>query len=100
MNPSVELFTLARINIVSGLTPDDIKRWGWTVDEKNRINFPDRQGRIYKNRSGIQWQGKVHERIIGYTGHSDLPDDDEVYSLLHVKNIERQRKQNELYARL
>lgn len=100
MNPSVELFTLARINVVPGLTQEDIARWGWRVDEKQRINFPDRQGRIYANKPEIKWEGKVHEKIVGFNGFSHLPEEDDVYCLLHIKDIERQRKQNEFYSTL
>jgi glycosyltransferase involved in cell wall biosynthesis len=99
MNPTIELFTLARINVVAGLTKEDIDRWGWRVDEKNRINFPDRQGRIYANIPEVKWEGKVHEKIVGFKAFSNLPEDEE-YCILHIKSIDRQRKQNEFYSTL
>lgn len=61
------------------------------------INFPDWQGRLYKNRKGIEWQGKVHERIAGVKKYSFVPAE-HIYSILHHKSIERQEKQNKLYA--
>lgn len=99
MNASIELFTVARINIVPGITEDDIKRWGWRMDDNKRINFPDRQGRIYANKPEVKWEGKIHERIVGFQGFSHLPEDDE-YCILHIKKIERQRKQNDFYETL
>ena len=99
MNEKVDLFTVPRINIVVNITQEDINRWGWRVNENQWINYPDRQTRIYKNKPTIQWQGKVHERIIGDELHADLPESVE-YSLLHIKSIERQRSQNELYSKM
>lgn len=97
LNPEVELYYLPRINTVDGITDEHIKMWGWKVDEKNRINYPDYQGRLHKK--GLKWSGRVHEKIIGAKYYSILPDLD-VYSLIHHKTIERQEKQNNFYKNL
>lgn len=99
MNPAVDLFTVARINVVTNITPEDIAKWRWNVNEKGYVNFPDRQTRIYKNKPGIRWEGKVHERIVGDMLHADLPEDDS-YCLAHIKSIDRQRAQNLFYETL
>ena len=95
-NKEVDLFFVPRINTVEGLTDEHIKKWGWKVSELGWINFPDYQTRLYRRTSEIEWQGKVHERIIGYNTLSVLPQDEE-YCLYHHKQIARQEKQNELY---
>jgi hypothetical protein len=95
-NKEVDLFFVPRINTVEGLTDKHIKKWGWKVNELGWINFPDYQTRLYRRTSDIEWQGKVHERIIGYNTLSVLPQDEE-YCLYHHKQIARQEKQNELY---
>jgi len=95
-NKEVDLFFVPRINTVEGLTDEHIKKWGWKVNELGWINFPDYQTRLYRRTSDIEWQGKVHERIIGYNTLSLLPQDEE-YCLYHHKQIARQEKQNELY---
>jgi hypothetical protein len=95
-NKEVDLFFVPRINTVEGLTAEHIKKWGWKVNELGWINFPDYQTRLYRRTSDIEWQGKVHERIVGYNTLSVLPQDEE-YCLYHHKQIERQEKQNELY---
>lgn len=95
-NKDVDLFFVPRINTVNGLTPEHIKKWRWKVDEKGWVNFPDYQTRLYRRTSEIEWQGKVHERIIGYNTLSVLPQE-EIYCLYHHKQIERQEKQNALY---
>ena len=63
------------------------------------INFPDMQGRIYKNKESIQWGGTVHERIQGTINYSHLPME-EYWTLYHPKTIERQEKQNNYYNTL
>jgi hypothetical protein len=98
MNEEVELFFLPRINTVDGITQDHIDKWNWRVDDLGRINFPDFQGRIYKK--GMEWQGRVHERIVGVKYYSLLPSDEESYCIKHYKNITKQEQQNNLYSRL
>jgi hypothetical protein len=95
-NKEVDLFFIPRINTVEGLTDTHIKKWGWKVNELGWVNFPDYQTRLYRRTSEIEWQGKVHERIIGYNTLSVLPQDEE-YCLYHHKQIARQETQNELY---
>jgi len=95
-NKDVDLFFVPRINTVSGLTKEHIKKWGWKVDEKGWVNFPDYQTRLYRRTSEIEWSGKVHERIIGYNTISVLPSEEQ-YCLYHHKQIERQEKQNAYY---
>ena len=97
MNPDVDLIFVPRINTVGGLTEEHIKKWGWRLNEKGWVNFPDSQGRIYKK--GMSWYGKVHERIFGGQKFSSLPNDEE-YCIQHHKTIERQEKQNKYYSSL
>lgn len=98
-NASIDLIVVPRINIVEGITPTHIEKWGWNVDSLGRINFPDPQTRIYKNIDKIQWHNKVHERLKGFTTHAILPLSEE-YCLYHLKSIERQEKQNSYYETL
>jgi hypothetical protein len=60
------------------------------------INFPDFQYRLYKNSKKIFWVNKVHEVITGYNTYSQLPANWE-FCLYHIKDINRQEKQNNLY---
>ncbi len=95
-NKDVDLFFVPRVNTVEGLTKEHIKKWKWQVNENGWVNFPDYQTRLYRRTSEIQWQGKVHERIVGYNTLSVLPQEEQ-YSLYHHKQIERQEKQNAYY---
>ena len=102
LNPEVDLFRIPRINTVRGLTEADIKKWGWhisTVAGLQVVNFPDYQGRLYRNDPCIFWKNKVHESITGAKVVTDLPAEPE-WSLIHPKNIDRQREQNALYDKI
>lgn len=99
INKHVDLFRVPRINKVDGLTNEHIQKWGWVVDDRGRVNWPDPQWRIYRNEEHIKWEGKVHERIVGHSNHSILPLEED-YSLIHIKSIERQERQNEFYSKL
>jgi glycosyltransferase involved in cell wall biosynthesis len=95
-NQTIDVFLVPRVNTVSGLTNDHIQKWGWRVDDKGWVNFPDYQWRIWKKNNNIKWINKVHERLDGFGEYSLLPQMEE-YSLFHPKDIERQEKQNQLY---
>ena len=95
-NKEVDLFFVQRINTVEGLTKEHISKWGWKVNEKGWVNFPDYQTRLYRRTSEIEWEGKVHERIKGYNTLSVLPSEED-YCLYHHKQIDRQEKQNAYY---
>ena len=60
------------------------------------INYPDYQGRLYRNSPAIKWEGKVHERLVGYKNFSKIPFDNG-FDILHFKDIVRQEKQNSYY---
>jgi len=98
-NIDKDLIVVPRINTVEGLTDEHIQKWGWRVDEKGWVNFPDVQTRIYKNKETIGWAGKVHERIGGFESYTAFPSD-EMYCIKHPKTIQRQEKQNNYYETL
>ena len=95
-NPTIDLYWVPRINTVDGLTQEHINKWGWQVNEKGWVNFPDYQGRIWRNRPNIMWKNKVHEVLIGYKEHTFLPTEEE-FCFYHPKDIDRQEKQNDFY---
>ena len=99
MNPKNEVFLVPRVNTVEGLTNEHIQKWRWNIDEEDRVNWPDYQHRIWKNKPEIKWKNKVHEVLEGYKTFSPLGAMVEL-SLIHRKTIERQEKQNEYYSKL
>ena len=95
-NYNVDVFLTPRINTVEGLTEQHIKQWGWNVNDKGWVNFPDYQWRVWKNSNKIKWINKVHERLDGFGEYSMFPQSEE-YCLFHPKDIKRQEKQNQFY---
>jgi len=98
-NPNNEVYLTPRVNTVSGLTQEHITKWRWNVDEENRVNWPDYQWRIWKNKPEIKWVNKVHERLEGFKTYAPLPAMPEL-ALYHPKDISRQEKQNAYYDTL
>ena len=95
----VDLIWLPRVNTVEGITEEHIQRWGWRVNEQGWVNFPDYQGRIYRNDKSIYWVNPVHEVVEGAKKVSHFPPQEE-FCLYHPKDIERQERQNELYENI
>ena len=97
-NKDVDLFLIARINEVRGLTPSHINQWKWNVNDKGWVNFPDFQQRIFRNIPEITWKGD-HPHLVapsGYKSMSQLPVDEE-FCLYHPKDVTRQENQNNFY---
>lgn len=93
---AVDAIAIPRINTVLGLTQEDIEKWHWSVTPDGIVNWPDYQVRLFRNNGTCQYKGAVHEHLDGVI-IAFLPTDPGL-ALIHPKTIERQRKQNELYA--
>jgi hypothetical protein len=98
-NPDNEVYLVPRVNTVEGLTDKHIQKWGWRIDDKGWINWPDYQWRIWKNKPEIKWVNKVHEKLDGYKTYATLPPMKDL-ALYHPKDIKRQEKQNAYYDTL
>ena len=90
-NPSIDLYWVPRVNTVEGLTQEHIQKWGWQVNDKGWVNFPDYQGRIWRNRQNIRWEKPVHEILTGHKEHTFLPQEEQ-FCFYHHKEIEKQEK--------
>ena len=95
-NP-IDLIFLPRINVVEGLTQEHVRYWGWNVNEEGWVNFPDWQGRLFKNRPNIKWEKPVHEMIAGFQTYAHLPTE-KPFCIRHNKTIDKQEQQNQKYA--
>jgi glycosyltransferase involved in cell wall biosynthesis len=99
INQGTDLFIMPRINTVEGLTSEYAQKWRWNVNDKGWVNFPDWQMRLYRNHKNIKWDGLLHSKIVGYKNYVYLPQD-ELFCILHPKQLERQIKQNDLYEKI
>lgn len=98
-NNEIDLFIMPRINTVEGLTPEYIAKWRWNVNDKGWVNFPDHQMRLYRNCDWVKWDGLLHSKIKGHKTFVFLPAD-ELFCILHPKQLERQVAQNDLYDKI
>ena len=98
-NNKTDIMLVPRVNTVEGLTQEYITKWGWKVNGKNWVNFPDYQWRIYRNSKDIVWKNKVHEVLDGFKTFLRLPESED-YSLYHPKTLNKQIKQNDYYDTL
>jgi len=104
-NPNVELIFVPRINDYRGVQPHHATQWGWRLDisptyNRPRVNFPDFQGRIFRNiPDRIKWDRKLHEKIEGHTQYSFLPAEED-YAIYHDKTIEKQLETNIRYNKV
>ena len=99
LNDTVDLFIMPRINTVEGLTPEYVQKWRWNINEKGWVNFPDWQMRLYRNCDWVKWDGLLHSKIEGYKTFINLPQD-ELFCILHPKQLDRQVAQNNLYDKI
>ena len=99
-NDGIDLIAVPRVSIVKGLEQNDITQWHWQVNSQGWVNWPDPQHRIFRNKPEVKWVNKVHEVIVGWKTYAELPSEDDSYALYHIKDIDRQRKQNEFYSKI
>lgn len=95
-NASIGLFHVPRVNTVSGITQKHLEHWGWNLNGKGWVNWPDWQPRIIKNSTNVHWKLHVHEVIEGYGSQAFLPPSEE-FCLYHPKSIQKQETQNSFY---
>jgi len=95
-----DMFFIPRINTVDGITEEHIIKWNWNLNDKNYINYPDYQMRLFKLNKNIHWINKVHEKLIGFDKAFYFPTENFDHCLLHHKDIYRQVTQNEFYDAL
>lgn len=93
---TTDLFFIPRSNYVQNIRETDLKNWNWRMDIKKRINYPDYQGRLFKNTERLKWKRDVHERICGYTKFTKIPGDSDL-DIIHTKHINKQIKNNNFY---
>lgn len=114
--PSGSKFEDFREHVSRDLLPKDSLKYKWLKDNNFIIferfdglgneyieyysyvlNYPDYQGRLYKNSKNIKWINPVHEVISGIETQTYIPLFPE-YSIVHIKSWNKQVKQNQFYA--
>lgn len=98
-NPNIDLFMVPRENYIKDISKQQLSEWGWVIDTQSRINYPDYQGRIYKNSHRLSWTGCVHEHITGNIIRKRLSENSHYY-INHTKSKSNQIKSNKLYTNI
>lgn len=96
-----DLFWIPRLNFFSDVTKQELANKGIKIDSDKHgaINFPDYQGRIYKNNSKLRWKNKLHEQIKGAKTICKLKYTDNFY-LEHIKTKKDYERSKNLYSLL
>lgn len=96
-----DIMYIPRINICPGYTAEWLDSHKFNLNEMGWINFPDYQGRYWKNDGKIKWDGGLHEKLVGADPSKVARlDPKPLVSLLHIKTVERQDKQGDFYNNL
>ena len=102
LNPNVDLFWIPRINDFKGVNHQNSAQWGWRLtpyEDRFIVNFPDPQGRLFRNVDYMRWERRLHEKVEGAKTYVHLPHEYEL-SLHHNKTIEKQIETNIKYNKL
>ena len=84
-----DIIWIPRINIHPGSTSKFLEVSKFNVNENGWINWPDFQGRIWKNTPEIYWTDELHTKLTGYKkpiGVGAVPQ----LALWHIKSLEKQ----------
>lgn len=95
-----DILYVPRINICPGYTKRFLEKHNFRVTNTGFINWPDYQGRFYRNHTGIRWTGGLHEKLTGGATPPQLLGADPDVALWHVKSVARQNGQKDFYDEL
>lgn len=94
-----DLVLVPRMNLCPGYTREWLKKYNFNANEVGFINWPDYQGRIFKNDPSIRWTKNLHEVVTG-AKHVIRLDPMPSIGIWHIKSTERQEKQDDFYKNL
>lgn len=86
---NADLVLVPRINIHPGFTQEWLEKCKFRTNELDWINWPDYQGRVFKNSEQITWGKNLHETITGAERIINLQADPSI-AMWHIKSIEKQ----------
>jgi hypothetical protein len=84
-----DLILIPRMNLHPGFTQEWLDKCNFKVNEMDWINWPDYQGRVFKNDPTITYGNELHENIIGAKKVVNLHPDPTI-ALWHIKSIDKQ----------
>ena len=85
-----DMIAIPRINIHPGFTKEWLDKYKFNVNEMDWINWPDYQGRVFKNDpEKIYYGNKLHENVVGLEKPVSLQADPTL-ALWHIKSVHKQ----------
>ncbi len=97
--PDVDVFELPRLNTVADATDADLLAWGKTRNALGHIDWPDWQQRLYRRTPSLRWQGRVHEKLVGYRKLLRFPAEPG-FAIMHAKTRAQQATAHARYKTL
>jgi hypothetical protein len=94
-----DILHIPRINIIPGCTKEWCKKMNFNTNHLGWINWPDYQGRYFKNTDKIRWSRGLHERLTGSSNVAQAEASPSI-ALWHIKSVDRQVAQDKLYQTL
>lgn len=94
-----DILYVPRINIIPGYTEEWCKSMKFNTNEMGWINWPDYQGRFFRNNGKISWSLGLHERLTGSDKVAQLQANPQL-ALWHIKSVQKQDKQDTFYKNL
>lgn len=92
-----DVIFIPRVNLLPGATQEFLNECQFSITQEGFINWPDYQGRIYKQT--LRWEGDLHEKIQGFKTTGQLPAHAHA-SLWHVKSVQKMKAQADFYKSL
>ena len=90
IDTGADLVMIPRINIQPGYTQEWLNKMKFKTNKVGWINWPDYQGRIFKNAPGcIYYSRELHENIIGFEKRIILKPEPHI-ALWHIKSVDKQ----------
>jgi len=99
LNNDFDLAFVPRVNLLPGINQDELKFFNFQINEFGAINWPDMQGRIYRNDSKIRWESHLHEKIQGAQKVIQIQPNPHL-ALWHIKTVDRMHRQHQHYLEI
>jgi glycosyltransferase involved in cell wall biosynthesis len=87
---------IPRINIINGADENDFNLFNFNLNQKGWVNWPDYQPRFINRATGMHFVNAVHETFFNHSNTVFLEPVAHL-AILHIKDIEKQKKQNKFY---
>ena len=88
VDSGADLLMIPRLNICLGATDEWYEKHDFVVNEMDWVNWPDYQGRVYKNHGTVRWNNGLHEVITGCEKKVALEALPQL-AILHIKAVEK-----------